>query len=442
MSKSLRQLLSLVVIVVLVFAFASCGNTKEAPDTSDSPSTAAETKSTGTPEKEQEPVKLRASWWGSDQRHELTQKVMELYTQKNPNITFEVNFSAYDGYFEKLATTTAAKNAPDIFQMDSHIGEYAENNQLAEITNVNTADLDKALLETGVRLGKQYGIPLGNNATCIVYNKSALEKLGIAPPENGWTWDEYFAYGREVQKKLGKGQYALFDAANDMNTYDAFQMSKGKGRKNTPEGKFNIDKETFIEWLAIHAELREEGVVPPASITFTDVSTNATEDLMVKGTTIFRKVGYVAQLSSWNNLLPDSIGVVTAPKDIESGDNLQPSMFWSVSASSPYIEEAQKFIDWYINDLEAADILMTVRGVPVSNKVLKYLEPKLTPIDKMGINHIAVVAPTAQSYVMPGGWGSWEADFRVIVEKEMFKKQSAEDTYEELVKKGMEYEKN
>ena len=123
----------------------------------------------------------------------------------------------------------------------------------------------------------------------------------------------------------------LFDAANDMNTYDAFQLSKGKGRKVTEDGKFNIDRDTFLEWLAMHDTLRAQGIIPRASVTFTDKAPDATLDLMVNGTTLFRENTICAQFLAWEGLMPDSIGSVTLPRGSESGGHLQYSMFWSVS---------------------------------------------------------------------------------------------------------------
>ena len=75
--------------------------------------------------------------------------------------------------------------------------------------------------------------------------------------------------------------------------------------------------------------------------------------------------------------MPDSIGSAAIPRGTESGGHLQYSMFWSVSSSSPNIEESKKFIDWFVNDFDAAEILMTSRGIPVSSKVRRASDTKI-----------------------------------------------------------------
>ena len=55
-------------------------------------------------------VNLRMVWWGSQERHDATLKVLDLYKEKNPNVTFETEFSGWEGYWDKLATQSAAQN--------------------------------------------------------------------------------------------------------------------------------------------------------------------------------------------------------------------------------------------------------------------------------------------------------------------------------------------
>ena len=58
----------------------------------------AESSTTQTAAKEKEPVTLRFSWWGGDSRHEATIKAIELYMEKNPDITIEYEYMGFDTY--------------------------------------------------------------------------------------------------------------------------------------------------------------------------------------------------------------------------------------------------------------------------------------------------------------------------------------------------------
>jgi multiple sugar transport system substrate-binding protein len=53
-------------------------------------------------------------------------------------------------------------------------------------------------------------------------------------------------------------------------------------------------------------------------------------------------------------------------------------MFFSIPKSSKQQKEAAKFIDFFINDVEANKLIKGDRGVPVSSKVVKEIKPELT----------------------------------------------------------------
>lgn len=436
MKRTVGKWMSVVLAGTMLFVAAACGNNGESAageNTGNAAVNGADAPG---------PVKLRILWWGSQARHDATLKALDLYTGKNPGVTFETEFSGWDGYWDKLATQSAAQNAPDIIQMDaSYLAEYAGRNQLADLSSgIATDDIDPGLLDTGKFKGKQYAIPLGNNAIGLAYNKQAVKQLGLTMPQNGWTWEQYFAFGQEAKAKLGDGKYALPDFSSAFAQYVNYQLSKGKGQVLSVDGDINLDKETFLEWQNQFAELRKAGVVPPADVSVTDKELDPQADLMVNGTVLTRVV-HAAQSTAVDSLNPGAFDFVTMPRGVEAGGWLKPSMFWSVSASSKQVEASKKFIDWFINDPEAAEILGTSRGVPVSGQIVEKLAPKLSEADKIGINLIANTAPDAQTYVPePQGWTNFvQKDYKAVGEKIMFGSITPEQAYEEIMKLAEEY---
>ncbi|MBU5444955.1 ABC transporter substrate-binding protein [Paenibacillus sp. MSJ-34] len=435
---------AIVLICFILLLTAACGgggaNRQGAEQKPEAP---ANTNETNGGDKAPENVKLRIVWWGSQERHDATLKALELYTSKFPHVTFDPEYSGWDGYFDKLAVQSASKNAPDIIQMDAaFLSDYAKRSLLADLTGIHTDDVDASLLDTGKVDGKLYAMPLGNNAYGMAYNRDFTEKLGIDLPQYGWSWDDYFKYGTEAQAKLEKGKYALLDSTIDWVSYISYQQSKGKGDPITPDGKFNIDKDTFVEFAGKFAELRQTGVVTPAEITVTHKFGDAKGDLAFTENVLIRRA-FAAELSSFEGTKPGAFAAVTAPRAEQSGAYLKPSMFWSASANSKHVEEAKKFIDWFINDTEAAEVLGTSRGVPVSNKVLEHLNPKFSDMDKKAIELIQQTSPDAQPFVAaPKGWSNFENEYRKVTEALIFNQINAETAYEQLAKIGKEYEES
>lgn len=388
-------------------------------------------------------VKLRIMWWGSQARHDATLKALDLYTEKNPNVTFEPAYQGFDGYQDKISTQSAARNSPDIFQMDAAwLSDWAKSNRLADLASVNVEDIDSTLLETGKFDGKLVGLPLGNNAFGMVYNKTILDKLGLQAPE---TFDEFFRLTKEIKPKLAKDQYLTKDLTADELWYSVYQLSKGKGFPRTQDGKFNYDEDTWFEWMNTFADLRKGGYVSPPDVTVSDKVQDAQLDLLGQDK-ILIKNAHSAEFGAYDALKPGSLALTTLPGGIKASGWLKASMYWSVSPDSKNQEEAKKFLDWFINDQEAADILGTTRGTPVSKNIVEYLEPKFNATDKAGIELINKVAQDGNPFDPgPGnkdGWAKFSKEYDNITQQILFDKMAPAQAWEEIIKLSKEVEQN
>ena len=76
-----------------------------------------------------------------DTRHKTTQKVIDAYQKDHPNVTINGEFGEWSGYWDKLATTVAANDAPDIIQMDEkYLREYADRGALLDLKKAEGLD--------------------------------------------------------------------------------------------------------------------------------------------------------------------------------------------------------------------------------------------------------------------------------------------------------------
>lgn len=434
--KIRKRLAGIAAVTVLSIALTACGtNNGKAESSSDG--------TNPTVSQSGENVKLRIMWWGAQSRHEVTLKALEAYTKANPNVTFEPEYSGMDGYLDKLSTQAAAQNAPDIFQIDpSWVADWASRNQLADLTDaVDLTDVDAKLTSISSIDDKLFGVPLGSVAHGMIYDKAAMEKLGITLPTMGWTWDEFFKFARDAKSKLNGNQYVTKDYAGDYFAYGSYQYARGKGQLVTDDGAFNVDKGTFLEWANQWLELRETGVVPPADVNASDKEFDPSADLMVKGSILIR-LAYNSSYGAWDSINPGAYELVTMPKAEEAGGWLKPSLFFGISPFSKNAEEANKFVNWFINSKEAGEILGTSRGVPVNTKVASAIESSFSDVDKAGMELYHATQQNGQQW-SPGasGWTNWVDKDWVLVRDELsFGKKSPEQAFESLQKSAKEYE--
>ncbi|UOF89493.1 ABC transporter substrate-binding protein [Fodinisporobacter ferrooxydans] len=419
----LKHIQAFMIFSTLGLALAGCGLTTS-------------TQTEGGSVSSQNIIHLKIAWWGSQVRHDVTLKAIKLYEKEHPDETFTAEYSSYNDYWKTLATEESANAAPDIIQMDAaYLADYAARGRLADLsTGISTGDIDQPLLDSGKYKGKLYAVALGNNAYGIAYNKIALEKLGISLPRASWTWDAYFQLAKKIQPKLEQGHFAISDSSADARVYQTYQLAMGKG--DIAAAKFAIDEHTWANWERTFAELRKEGVVPPPNVETSEKQYDPKQDLLLNGTVLFRPM-FAAEFPAYNSIRPGIFALTTMPKGVQAGGYLKPSMFWAVNPRSKHIKEAKNFINWFIHDPKAAEILGTTRGIPVSNQVLDALRSNFTDADKEQLELIKKTAKDANPFASgPKGWGNFEEpDYKRITQQLEFGKASYDQVFQELEKK-------
>ena len=158
---------------------------------------------------ESEAVQMTVAWWGNQLRNEKTQEMLDLYSEENPNVTFDGQFSEWDDYWNKLATSSAGNALPDIIQMDyKYLQQYVENGLVIDLQpyvddgTLNLDDCTESAVDTGRVDGGLYSLCSGTSAPALFYNKTVTDELGIEIKDN-MTLDEFKDICREIYEKKG-----------------------------------------------------------------------------------------------------------------------------------------------------------------------------------------------------------------------------------------------
>ncbi len=337
-----------------------------------------------TPESAVEEINLRISWWGSDFRNDATIQVIHMYEQLNPHVNIEYDYSAFNEYWKKLAPSAAGNVLPDIIQMDiSYLSEYGTLDLLEDLSPyiksglIDTSSISEINLSGGKLGEKLYGFNLGINALNSVYDPEVLKAQGIQPPEMDWTWDDFEKMGEQL-KAQGDGTYlgtyltpeqffAYYLRQNDASLFSSNGINLG----------YN-DDQLFIEYFGRMQRLTQEKLIFEPDIWTQDIN-KPDQDPFYKGQALLGW-GYSNQFISMVQRYGKPLVIAPMPgPDNDRGLFLKPGMFFSVSKSSKHKDEAAKFINFFVNDLEANKILKGERGVPVSSAIKEQMKPFLEP---------------------------------------------------------------
>ena len=366
-------------------------------------------------ESEDGAVELRFSWWGNDARAKITQEAIDRFQEQNPDITIKPEFADFDGYFDRLATSVAAGDAPDVITLGgAYPREYGDRGALLDLSTVSeeldTSMFPEAALGNGSFSGTQYGVPTGVNTYAVLANPRVFEEAGVAlPDDDTWTWEDYVDIANEISANSPEGVYGTSDPTS-ADALDLYSRQQGKGLY-TEDGKLDIDAQILTDWWTMSKGLMESGGAPEASMTTELAGQPSPEQTLMGRGLAGLQLEWSNQYAAFTSASGDPLVLLRAPGESvqEPGMWLQASQLYTISAKSEHPKEAARFVDFLVNDPQAGKIIKTDRGIPANPDVLAELEPELTEMEQVVTTFMGEMAEDAGDPLVIGPTGSTES---------------------------------
>ena len=342
-------------------------------------------------------VELNFTWWGAEARAGVTEKVIDAFEEQNPGITINSDWASWDGYWDRLATTTAGGDAPDVMQMDeSRIAAYGERGALLDLSTVESAldlsNMQSEVLLTGEVQESLVGVPVGVALFSVGVNPELLERAGLEMPDDTtWTWDDFVEMSAEVSAQLGD------EGITGMNFFgtqisELGMFARQRGQEVFPrDGEEPVSRETLEEYFEFALELIETGAAPGASMQTENVTASLEQQPFGTNTTAFHLL-FHTQIQAFVNASGSDLKLLRLPTVTEGESprmTNKASMYWSISSRSEHPEEAAKFVDFLVQNEDAAKILLVERGVPAIPAIQDAMRPQLDETGLMSLDFAA-----------------------------------------------------
>lgn len=341
---------------------------------------------------------LTMAWWGNQVRNERTQQALDAYKEES-GITVSGQFYQWGDYWSKMATSAAGKKMPDVIQMDmSYIQQYVDKGQLLDLTpyiedgTLDTSNISEDIVNMGKVGDGIYGIAAGTSASCMFYNKTLLDELGITINDN-MTLDEFIDISKQVYEETGY-RSNLYHYGLYMDMY---------ARANDIQASDKLGGDSADDYLP-YFETLETGI----------------------------KEGW--QISPSQAADTDSALTTIPTTDPQKSNYVKPAMYFSVSADTANPEEAVKLLNYLTNSETAYDILLAERGVPASTAISEAIMDKLSPAEQENANFVNnVIAPNSSPMPPFPVEGSTEAQdlLRKLEEKVKYGEYTAQQAADE-----------
>jgi multiple sugar transport system substrate-binding protein len=335
-------------------------------------------------------AKTAVAWWiqGFAQEEDIAfKKIVEDY-QKATGNTIDYSIIPYAPLRQKIVSAiTSGTAVPDLFQNSpTEVNAlYAWDDKLVDVTDVietqreeytETALLSALSYNSVEKRRTFYLVPYTTATLPNHVWKPLVEKAGYKMEDIPKTWDAYYDFFKDVQKKLraqgdrkvyGLGFQLTTNGNDPNNTFNYFLLAYGGQGMVTKDGKLHLDdpqvKAAVIKALTYPTTAYKEGFVPPGAINWNDADDNnafhAKQIVMDLDGTISTEVAIIKNTQDYNDIVTMGLPLGNDGKPVPA----QATNFGGmIPKGAQNIEVAKDFLKYLIQPKVMNDYLKTGAG--------------------------------------------------------------------------------
>jgi len=339
-------------------------------------------------------------WWvqGFVEEEDIAfRKLVDDYQKASGN-TLEYSIVPFAPLRQKLVSAITSGVVPDVVPTtpaEAYV-LFSWNDKLTDVSDViatqkdeysETSLLSATCYNNAEKRRSYYGVPITSAAQPHHVWRSLVEKAGLRIEDIPKTFDAYYDFFKDVQKRLrAKGERKVYGLGlqvttngNDPNNlFNHFLIAYGGGAIVTKDGRLHLDdplvRQAAIKALTYPATAYKEGFVPPGAINWNDADDNtafhAKQIVMDFDGTISTEVAIIKDRQDYDDVvtmgMPLSNDGKPVPAQVANGIALVPK-----GAKNPDV--AKDFLKYFIQPKVLNEVLKTGlgRSIPPMPSIVK-----------------------------------------------------------------------
>ena len=394
-------------------------------------------------------------WWPQGfvpEEDVAIKKIVADYEKASGN-TIDLSIMPFAPQRQKIVSAVTSGVVPDIFVNNPGeiVALYAWDDKLVDVSDIvetqreeftETALLNVNCYNNVEKKRSFYGVPLTIDVLPNHIWQPLVEKAGFKMEDIPKTWDAFYDFFKEVQKKLrsqgvrnvyGLGLNVTTNGVDPNNVFNYFLIAYGGEGIVTKDGKLHLDdpkvKEAAVKALTYPATAYKEGFVPPGAINWNDADDNnalhAKQIVMDLDGTISSEVAVIHKEQDYKDLVTMGLALSNdgkpVPSQAASFSGLIPKGAKNVAVAKEFLKQMvqPKVLDEYLKTGIA-------RRVPSMPSIVKTDPWWLDPADPHRVAYVkqALLGPTTPQFwvynpgfaqvqnehVFPNGWAEIAKD--------------------------------
>jgi multiple sugar transport system substrate-binding protein len=387
-------------------------------------------------------------WWpqGFAPEEDVSIKKIVADFEKASGDTIDLSIMPFAPQRQKIVSAISSGVVPDVIINNPAeiVALYAWDDKLVDVSDV-VATQREEFAETALanvncynsieKKRSLYGVPLTIDVLPNHIWRPLVEKAGYKMEDIPKTWDAFYDFFKEVQKKLRaqgmRNVYALglnvtTNGGDCNNVFNYFLIAYGGLGIVTKDGKLHLDdpkvKEAAIKALTYPATAYKEGFVPPSAINWNDADDNnalhAKTIVMDLDGTISSEIAIIHKEQDYKDLVTMGLALSNEGKPVPSKAD---SFSGLIPKGAKNVAGGKEFLKFMIQPKVLGEYLKTglARRVPSMPSIVKDDPWWLDPADPHRVAYVnQVLGPTVPNFwvynpayaqvqnehVFPTGW--------------------------------------
>ncbi len=348
-------------------------------------------------------------WWiqGFIQDEDVAIKKVVADYEKASGNKIELNIAPFAPLRQKIVAAMQSGVVPDLIPATPGevIALHAWDDKLVDLTDVvetqKSQFLETALLNTYcynnvTKKRSYYGVQFSNDVLPNHIWQPLVEKAGFTMEDVPRTWDAFYDFFKEVQKKLrakgvrnvyGLGLNVTTNGVDPNNVFNYFLIAYGGGDIVTKDGKLHLEdpkvKEAALKAITYPSTAYKEGFVPPGAINWNDADDNnafhAKQIVMDLDGTISTEVAVIQKEQDYKDIVTMGLALSNDGKPVPSQAGGPAQL---IPKGAKNVEAAKDFLKYLIKPDVLNELLKTglARRIPPMQSIVKddpwWLDPK------------------------------------------------------------------
>lgn len=287
-----KKIIALLLSAVTVMSLIGCGGAQAEAPAAAPAATEEKAEEAAPAAKEEAPAEemkgsvegeLTVTIWDEGQRPGLQQIVDDWSAESGVKATIQV--IDWNNYWTLLEAGATGGELPDVFWMHSNVAQmYMENDMLLDLTDkiaasdkIDMGNYYEGIVKLYQSNGKQYAVPKDIDTIALWYNKTIFDEMGVAYPDDTWTWDDF----AEAAKKLTNDEhwgYAIQPGNNQEGFYNTIYSMGGYVISDDKKSS-GFDQPETIRAMKLFTDMIADGSCPDLNT----VSETAPNELLCAG---------------------------------------------------------------------------------------------------------------------------------------------------------------